>query len=122
MAPSPKDIDTYLDELLSRLRGPAAHVRRTLAEAEAHLRDAADAEIIRGVEVPAAERKAIERFGSPRQVAAAANRQVSRITAGRLAASLTDAAAQMLAVGIAAIGIAALAARGLAAVTSEGFV
>jgi hypothetical protein len=35
---------------------------------------------------------------------------------------LTDAAAQMLAVGIAAIGIAALAARGLAAVTSEGFV
>ena len=33
-------IDTYLDRLLSHLRGSAGDVRRILAETEAHLRDA----------------------------------------------------------------------------------
>ena len=73
-------IDAYLDELPSRLRGPAPHIRRTLAEAEAHLRDSVDAELSNGAEPAEAQRRAIERFGSPRRVASAANREISGVT------------------------------------------
>ena len=34
------EIDRYLDQLLSELRGSATDVRRILAETEEHLRDA----------------------------------------------------------------------------------
>ena len=37
---TPDAIEEYLDELLTRLVGPPAEVRRVLAESEAHLRDA----------------------------------------------------------------------------------
>ncbi|WP_045878462.1 hypothetical protein [Pseudofrankia sp. DC12] len=43
-------IDEYLDELLARSKGPAAEVRRLLAETEAHLRDAAAAQVVAGLD------------------------------------------------------------------------
>lgn len=115
-------IDDYLDELLTRLRGPAAEIRNTLVEAEAHLRDATDAEVARGLTSDEAQLKAIADFGSAREVSSAANRGVVALSAAQLTAALAGAGARMVAVGLAAVAVAAVGARGLAAVTSTHFV
>lgn len=120
MAPDP--IDTYLDDLLARLRGAAGDVRRTLIEAEAHLRDAVDEQVGRGVDVHEAQQLAIERFGSPAQVAATANRSLAGRTATQVLGALSWAAGRMVAVGLAAVGLAAVLARVLASLTSTAFV
>jgi MYXO-CTERM domain-containing protein len=63
---SPKPpVDDYLDTLFDRLSGTGAEGRRLLAEAEDHLRSAADDGIARGLEPLAAEREAVRRFGPP---------------------------------------------------------
>ena len=72
-------IDAYLDELLARLRGRAGDVRRTLVEAEAHLRDAVDEQVAAGTELAEASRVSIQRFGSVAQVAATANRSLAGV-------------------------------------------
>jgi hypothetical protein len=59
-------IERYLDALLVGLRGSPRTVRRVLAEAESHLRDA--------VAAGADGEEAVRRFGEPRVVAAASNR------------------------------------------------
>jgi hypothetical protein len=115
-------IDTYLDELLTRLRGPAGDVRRTLVEAEAHLRDAVDEQVAAGTEPAEARRVSIERFGSVAEVAATANRSIAGRTATQVLGALAWAAGRMVAVGLAAVGVAAVLARGLAVVTSTAFV
>src|SRR4051794_5061642 len=115
-------IDAYLDELLPRLRGPAHVIRGTLAEAEAHLRDAADAEVAGGMTPEEAQLKAIADFGSAREVSMAANRGVVALSAAQLTATLGAAAARMVAVGLGAVAVAAVAARALAAATSTHFV
>jgi hypothetical protein len=115
-------IDAYLDDLLPRLHGPPGVIRSTLAEAEAHLRDAADAAVTQGAEPEAAQLLAIASFGSVREVSAAANRGIIGVSAAQLTAALVGAAGRMVAVGLGAIAVAALAARGLAAATSTHFV
>lgn len=115
-------IDAYLDELLPRLRGPAHVVRSTLAEAEAHLRDAADAEVAGGMAPEEAQLKAIADFGSAREVSMAANRDVVALSATQLTMALAGAAGRMVAVGLGAVAVAGVAARALAAVTSTHFV
>jgi HAAS domain-containing protein len=120
MAPDP--IDAYLDELLTRLRGPAADVRRTLVEAEAHLRDAVDDQVAAGVELAEAHRVAIERFGTADQVAATVNRSLVGRTVGQVLGALAWAAARMVAIGAAAVGVSAVLAQALAALTSSAFV
>lgn len=115
-------IDAYLDDLLTRLRGSAGVIRNTLAEAEAHLRDAAEADVARGMEPEAAQLKAIASFGSVREVSTAANRGVLGLSTTQLSAALAGDAGRMVAVGLGAIAIAAVAARALAAVTSTHFV
>ncbi|MDX6278136.1 MAG: hypothetical protein QOJ72_2264 [Nocardioidaceae bacterium] len=115
-------IDAYLDELLTRLRGPADVIRSTLAEAEAHLRDAADAETARGLSPDEAQLKAIADFGSAREVSMVANRDVAALSAAQLTAALAGAGARMVAVGLGAVAVAAVAARALATVTSTHFV
>jgi hypothetical protein len=119
---TPDRIDAYLDDLLPRLRGPAGVIRNTLTEAEAHLRDASDAEIARGVAPDAAQLNAIASFGSPREVSLAANRGVIALSATQLVGALAVAAVRMVAVGLGAVAVAAVAARALAAVTSTHFV
>ena len=115
-------IEQYLDELLSRLRGPAPIVRRTLAEAEAHLRDATEAAMTKGMDEAAAQRAAVSDFGSAAKVARASNRATGGVTAARLSGELAGAAGRMLIVGLLAVGVSALLARGLAALTSTKFV
>ena len=115
-------IDAYLDDLLARLRGAAGDVRRTLVEAEAHLRDAVDEQVAHGVDVHEAQRLAIERFGSAAQVAATANRALAGRTAGQVLGALSWAAGRMVAVGLAAVGLAAVLARVVATFTSTAFV
>ena len=115
-------IDAYLDELLARLRGPANYVRRVLCEAEAHLRDAVDEQVATGTELDEARRVSIQRFGTPAQVAATANRSIAGQTAAQAIGALAWAAARMIVVGLASVGIAAVLARGLAAITSQAFV
>jgi len=60
-------VDEYLAELARRL--PRTRRRRFLMEAEAHLRDAASANLRRGLDADAAEQAAVESFGDPAVVA-----------------------------------------------------
>ncbi|RNM16928.1 HAAS signaling domain-containing protein [Nocardioides pocheonensis] len=106
-------IDTYLDDLAARLRVGPARSRRFLVEAEEHLRDTVAREVAAGAAEPDAERVAIERFGTVRQVARAAN--------GPVLARLTPLAlggAQLAAVGSATVLAGTLLSRLVAAVTS----
>lgn len=122
MTSEQEPIEAYLDELLGRLRGPASVVRGTLAEAEAHLRDAADEAIESGMEPTEAQQLAVARFGSAREVAAAANRFAVGGAVRSLAPAAISAVGRVAAAGLASIGLAALLAHALALVTSRGFV
>lgn len=62
-------IDTYLDDLFAALRGEPRRARRILIEAEDHLREAVRDHIAAGMSESDAERLAIERFGSAREIA-----------------------------------------------------
>jgi hypothetical protein len=62
-------IDAYLDELFDRLAGTGAAGRRSLADAEDHLRTAADEAIARGAEPIVAEQTTVDRFGRASRIA-----------------------------------------------------
>jgi hypothetical protein len=111
-------IEEYLDELLARSTGPAGEVRRLLVETEAHLRDAADAEVAAGLDPDAAQLRAIERFGSPRAVARAAHRARRPFVVAALAVAFV----RMAAAGLVAVGLSALLARLLAMHAGTAFV
>ena len=109
----PDPIDTYLDELLGRLRGDPATVRRILTESEAHLRDAVDA--------GATPAEAITHYGDPALIAAhhRANGALPWITAiGRLAV----AACLLVSLGLVAVGISGVVAVGMDAAFGPRFV
>ena len=57
-------VEDYLDDLLLTLSGPPRQVRRTLAEVEAHLRDAVAEELAAGKSQAAAETAAVVRMGA----------------------------------------------------------
>jgi hypothetical protein len=63
-------LDRYLDDLFDRLAGTGAAGRRALAEAEDHLRAAADQGEALGLNRTDAERRAVTAFGSADGVAA----------------------------------------------------
>jgi len=106
-------IDSFLDELATRLRVGPTRARRLLAEAEEHLRDTAAREEAAGADPEDAQRRAVGRFGTARQVASAANGPIlSR------AVPLVAGAAQLAAVGSAAVLAGTLLARLVAVVTS----
>jgi len=89
------EIERYLDELFDRLAGQGAAGRRTLAEAEDHLRAAAANAVASGLSADRAEHDAVSRFGSPAMVArkmraAHGARRLNRaLSAGWLLAGLT---------------------------------
>ena len=97
-------IEDFLDDLLLRLRTPPRETRRLLAEAEAHLSDAADAAERRGLARADAEREAVTQFGSAHDIAHAASsaRRISPLSlTGNLAwATLALGGAVLLAIGI----------------------
>jgi hypothetical protein len=69
---SPGPIDRYLDELFVQAqRLPARQARALLAEAEAHLSDARDERLARGLEIDRAEAEAVARFGAVGDLVAA---------------------------------------------------
>jgi hypothetical protein len=63
-------VERYLDELFDRLAGCGAAGRRSLAEAEDHLRAASASAIEAGLSPEAAEQSAADRFGSPASIGA----------------------------------------------------
>lgn len=115
-------IDSYLDDLLSRLRGRASRVRRIVAEAEAHLRDAADANEAAGMDPEAAESAAVERFGRPAVVAAAANRSLGAASPGQLVTATIWLAARLTGIGLVAVGLSGALSAAVAAVAGRSFV
>lgn len=90
-------IERYLDALVVALPGPPRSVRRTVAEAEAHLHDAAEAQAARGLEPGEATEQAIADFGGVGEIAAA-SRPFGLIDLVRPAALVTG-------VGLVAVGL-----------------
>ncbi|MFG1610351.1 hypothetical protein [Actinoplanes sp. NPDC049265] len=66
---APGPVDRYLDEMFDLLAGTGADGRRLLTEAEEHLTEAAAEGRARGLDAEAAEREAVDRFGSAAVVA-----------------------------------------------------
>jgi hypothetical protein len=106
-------IDTYLDELAARLRIGPGRARRLLLEAEAHLREAAAREVASGADPETAEQRALERFGTARQVATSANGSPT----GQLG-SLATGLVSLAVLGCVAVLVGTLLAWGVAALTS----
>jgi hypothetical protein len=86
-------IQRYLWELRQALASPLPSFlprgRRLLQEAEAHLREAEALEQAAGASAPMAADRAIRRFGSPSEVAAAARAARPRIPRGATAVLLS---------------------------------
>lgn len=108
----PEPIEAYLDELLVELRLPPRPTRRLITETEAHLRESAQRLERDGMSAVDAEEEAVRRFGSARDVAAAAvaSRQIrpQELVAGLAWSALTLASAGLAAVGLSGL-FAALA-------------
>lgn len=93
-------IESYLDDLLTRLTGSPRRVRRMLAEAEEHLRSTADGLEARGMARAEAEAEAVRRFGSPDVVSGRAGRFVGLVRS---------------VVGLVGVGLVSIGASGLLA-------
>jgi hypothetical protein len=113
------DIDRYLDRLLAELRGSPADVRRVLAEAEEHLRDAARDGVAEGLTESEAERRAVERFGPPRSVA---RRFDGVFPLGESVRALAWALAPLAAVGLIAVGVSGAISEVLGRLFGPAFV
>jgi hypothetical protein len=98
-------LDEYLNRLLAALAGRGDDVRRTMAEAESHLRDAVEAGTHRGLTPEDAARVAVANFGTPGQVARARGLSIQPWVATGRAAHL------LAAVGLVAIGLSGLVAE-----------
>jgi hypothetical protein len=115
-------IDSYLDDLASRLHGPPTRARRILQEAESHLRDAAEAAAAAApgtdpIRSSAIQQQVIDGFGTPAQVARAHNRALLRPKS--LLGPVSLLAGQVVAVGLLAIGASALVLAALARAVSR---
>jgi hypothetical protein len=98
-------IDRYLDQLLGCLRGPARDVRRILAEAEEHLRDATAEALAAGATEEEAQRQAIARFGDARTVARRFSSRLGPVPLRAMVTELLRAATVLGAVAMVAVGV-----------------
>jgi hypothetical protein len=96
-------LQAYLDQLLLALRGRPRDVRRLLAEVEAHLHDAIDAELAAGADHADAVQQALHRFGPPSAVARGLPRGPAYRT---LAAQLCEAILLLIGLLCLAVGLA----------------
>jgi hypothetical protein len=115
-------IERYLDRLLTHLRGSARDVRRILAEAEEHLRDATSEAMAAGVDEQEAQRQAIARFGDPRTVARRFSARLTPVPIWAVATELARAAIRLGAIALVAIGVSGLVAELLGRVFGARFV
>ena len=102
-------VEDYLDRLLISLSGSPRQVRHTLAEVEAHLRDAVAEGIAAGLPEETAQSQALERIG-PVHTVTGRTAVLARPSAGLLR-RLTLTAALVGGAGFAAIGAAGLVGR-----------
>lgn len=122
MSSDPDVVQRYLDELAVRLHGPAAQVRRVLAETEAHLYDGVDASASYAADPELAQAEAVARYGSPAQVAAAVNQAAWTRVRRPVVVAATATLVRLTAAGLIAMGITGLVARVVAAVSSTAAV
>ena len=119
-ADAPGDVvEDYLDRLLVTLSGSPRQVRYTLAEVEAHLRDAVDEGIAAGLTEPEAQAQAVQRMGPVTGVTGPRTGLARPSLA--LARRLTLSAALIGGAGLVAIGGAGLVARALLAAKGDAF-
>jgi hypothetical protein len=117
---SPADpVEDYLDRLLVSLNGSPRQVRHTLAEVEAHLRDAAAEGMAAGLPEPEAQARAVERIGPVTAVTGRTSvlARPSRALARRLALT----AALVGGGGLLAVGGSALVGWALDTVRGDRF-
>jgi hypothetical protein len=108
--PAGEVVEEYLDRLFLSLRGTPRQVRRTLAEAEAHLADAVTDGLAGGLSRPEAEAAAVARFGPAHAIGGGAGQPApALVRRGILAAALVGGVA-LIAVGLSG-GIAWALAR-----------
>lgn len=103
-------IESYLDELLLRLRGHPRHARRLLSEVDSHLRESVEAGLAAGLDKPQAADQALRRFGPASAVARGLPSLAAYRTllAQMIEAALLVVSALLLAAGVAAIPAAIL--------------
>lgn len=114
----PGPVVAYLDALGGLLTGSSEHVRRVLAEAEAHLLDAVAAHRAAGATDEEAVRAALGEFGTAAQVAVAVNRADWIRARGPVFCAAVAVVVRIAATGLVLAGVTAAASRLLAAVTS----
>ena len=120
-AASREPIEDYLDDLLLRLNLPPREARRLLAETEAHLRESADELGRLGTSAVQAEAEAIRRFGSAREVAAAAG-AARRPSAPALLGQGSWVAMALAGLGLLAVGVSGALAALFNTIAGPGFV
>jgi hypothetical protein len=112
-------IEEYLDRLLVSLSGSPRQVRHTLAEVEAHLRDAVAEGVAAGLPEEQAQAQALERIG-PVHVVAGRPAVITRPSAPLLR-RLVLTAALVGGAGLVAVGAAGIVGRFLTAVRGNLF-
>jgi hypothetical protein len=95
--------ERYLDALFDRLAGTGNAGRRSLAEAEDHLRTASAAAVASGLDRAEAEQGAVRRFGSPTSIGA--QLQLTHRGLGALLRPLIAGAYMIGAVALLALGV-----------------
>ena len=108
---SPDPIEAFLDRLMGHLRGSASDVRRILAEAEEHLRDATAERVAAGAAEADAQRAAVAAFGDARAVARRFAGRLAPVPAAEVGAQLLRTAVLLGAVALVAIGVSGLVAE-----------
>lgn len=112
-------IESYLDELLLRLRGHPRQARRLLSEVDGHLRESVEAGLAAGLDKPQAIDEALKRLGPP----SAAARGLPSLMAYRvLLAQMTEAALLVISALLLAAGAAAIPAAMLGLTGNPGLV
>lgn len=115
-------IEAYLDRLLVELSGRARNVRRILAEADDHLRDAVESGVAEGLSTAEAEQWALDRFGSPATVARRFTRRPGRLLPVPVLSQLVLALALLAGVGLVGVGVSGALAGGMGAAFGNDFV
>jgi hypothetical protein len=112
-------VEEYLDQLYRKLRATPREGRRTLAEAEDHLREGVADGLAAGLSEREAAEAAVSSFGS---VAAVVRAHEGRFPSVSLFASLAVSAWRLISVGLLAIGASGLLASAMNVIFGPQFV
>lgn len=113
-------VDACLDELFDKMAGTGAAGRRSVAEAEDHLRSAVAEAVAAGADPQRAEHDAVARFGRP--AAIATQLRVAHGGAGALIRPVITGTVWIGLLGALALGVSGLVSEVLGRVFGAGFV